>query len=165
MAPNGAFGTSLWADKTPEEILADINAVQNDTWAASEYDLSGMANHFLIPPEEYTRLVRTPLTVAGMPGGISILNFLLENNIGRNQGIDVFIAPCRQCIGAGEGGLNRLVAYANHEDRVRINLTVPLKRHMTQPSVEQMGYLTAYVAQFGEVEWVYLQHAKYYDGI
>ncbi|MCL2084419.1 MAG: DUF2184 domain-containing protein, partial [Oscillospiraceae bacterium] len=158
-------GSSRWKLKTPEEILSDINQIQNDTWAASEYDLTGMANHFLIPPEDYAYIVQTPLAVAATIGGVSILEYLLKNNIGKNQGRDLFIAPCRQCIGAGEDGADRLVAYANNEDRVRFHISVPLERAMTQPVVQQLAYLTAYVTQFGEVEWVYLQHAKYYDGI
>lgn len=165
MAPAGASGSTRWKDKTPQEILNDVNQIQNDTWAASEYDLTGMANHFLIPPEDYTWLVQTPLAVAATIGGISVMEYLLKNNIGRNQGRDLFIAPCRQCIGAGEGGTDRMAAYANDEERVRFHIPVPLERAMTQPVVTQLAYLTAYVTQFGEVEWVYLVHAKYYDGI
>jgi len=165
MAPAGAGGSRNWKNKTPQEILNDVNKIQNDTWKAAEYDLSGMANHILLPPELYTWLVQTIVTVSGVPGGISILTYLLENNIGKNQGVDLFIAPCRQCIGAGEGGTDRMVAYANNRERVRYDSTVPLERSMTQPVVTQLAYLTAYVAQFGEVVWVYTQHAKYYDGI
>lgn len=161
-APNGAVGTSTWATKTPDEILADVNQIMNDTWAASEYDLTGMANHILIPPSQYSRLVREKVSSAG---NISILNFLLENNIGKNQGIDLFIAPCRWCIGAGQGGTDRMVAYANDEDRVQFDQTVQLSRVMTQPDVKEVAYLTAYASQFGQVKFLYLQPAKYYDGI
>lgn len=161
MAPVGEKGSSRWKDKSPQEILNDVNSVQGDTWAASEYDLSGMANHILIPPEDYKFLVQTQLPAVG----ISLLKFLMENNIGKDQGVDLHIAPCRQCIGAGEGGLDRMVAYANNEERVRFDLPVPLERSMTQPVVTQLAYLTAYVTQFGEVVFVYLTHAKYYDGI
>jgi len=165
MAPAGASGSTKWEDKTPQEILNDVNTIQGDTWAASEYDLSGMANHILVPPERYRWLVQTIISVNGTAGGMSILNFLLENNIGRNQGVDLHIAPCRQCIGAGEGGLDRMGSYANNRERVRFDMTVPLERSMTQPVVTQLAYLTAYVTQFGEVVFVYTVHAKYYDGI
>jgi hypothetical protein len=161
-AANGAGGTPGWDTKTADEILADVNQVMNDTWAASEYDLTGMANHILIPPAKYARLVREKVSSAG---NISILNFLLENNIGKNQGIDLFIGPSRWTIGAGQGGTDRMAAYANDEDRVHFDHTVPLNRIMTQPDVKEVAYLTAYASQFGQVKFLYLQPAKYVDGI
>lgn len=161
-APNGAAGTATWKTKTPDEILADINSLITATWTASEYDLTGMANHILVPPEQYAWLVSQKVSTAG---NISILQFLLENNIGRNQGVDLVIAPSRWCIGAGTGGKDRMVAYVNDEDRVNFDLTVPLSRVMTQPNVTEMAYLTAYAAQIGQVKFLYTQCARYMDGI
>jgi hypothetical protein len=158
----GASGFTQWAKKTPDEILNDINQVMNDSWAASEYDLSGMANHILIPPAKYTYLVTTKVSTAGNQ---SILKYLLENNIGANQGVDLVIAPSRWCIGAGSGGTDRMAAYVNDEDKVNFDLTVPLGRIMTAPSVEQVAYLSAYACQFSEVKFAYLQPPRYADGI
>lgn len=151
-----------WSNKTPDEILADVNRAMVATWAASEYDISGMANHILIPPEQYAYIVHTKV---GVTGDKSILTYLLENNIGKNQGIDLVIAPCRWCDGAGTGSSDRLVAYCNDYDRVRFEITVPLQRLMTQASAEQVAYLTPYVTQFSELQWPYYQHAMYIDGI
>jgi len=161
-APNGSGGTATWKTKTPDEILADVNKIITDTWASSEYDLSGMANHILIPPEQYTYIVSTKVSMAADK---SILQYLLDNNIGRNQGIDIVIAPSRWCIGAGTGGKDRMIAYVNDEDRVNFDLPVPLARVMTQPHVTEMAYLTAYAAQLGQVKFLYLQCARYMDGI
>ncbi|QDX92062.1 DUF2184 domain-containing protein [Brevibacillus laterosporus] len=158
----GVSGQTKWNKKTPDEILADINAIITDTWAASEYDLTGMANHILIPPQQYAYLVGTKVSEAG---NISILQFLLDNNIGKNQGIDLTIAPSRWCSGAGTGGTDRMVAYVNDEDRVNFDLTVPLSRVMTQSQVTEMAYLTAYAAQIGQVKFLYTQCARYGDGI
>jgi hypothetical protein len=161
-AADGAAGLSEWAKKTPDEILNDINSVLTDTWAASEYDLSGMADHVLLPPQQYTMLVERKV---GVTGDKSILNFLVENNIGKNQGIDVMIFPSRWCIGAGEGGTDRLVAYANNEDRVHFEITVPLNRVMTEASAKDMAYISAYVSQFSQVKFLYDTPVKYIDGI
>ena len=158
--PSGS--DTQWANKTPDELLADINRVMVETWAASEYDLSGMANHILVPPEQYAMLVSTKV---GENGEKSVLTYLLENNIGRNQGIDLVIAPRACCKAAGTGGSDRLVAYCNHEDRVRFDMTAPLHRLLTQASAEHLAYLTPYLAQWSEVYWLYLSHAMYMDGI
>lgn len=160
-APNGSAGSPLWSKKTPQEILNDVNSIINSTWADSEYDLTGMANHILVPPAQYNAL-QQPVSSAGNQ---SILNYLLENNLGRNQGIKVFIGPSRWCIGAGTGGTDRMVGYVNSDDRLNFDLPVPLSRVMTQQSVEQLSYLTAYVAQISQAKVLYLQCIQYVDGI
>jgi len=162
LVPVGASGTTSWATKTPDEILDDVNMAINETWTQSEFDLQGMANHILISPEAYKLLVGRRI---GDAGQVSILTFLLENNIGRNQGIDVSIFPSRWCIGAGVGGTDRLVAYANNRDTIEFDMTVPLTRTITQPSAEHHAYISTYAAQFSEVKFKRLQPIAYYDGI
>jgi len=161
-APNGGSGTSTWQSKTPDEILDDVNSIIVETWTASEYDLTGMANHILIPPNQYAYLVGRKVSDAG---NISILQFLLENNIARNQGVDLVIAPSRWCTAAGTGGKDRMVAYVNDEDRIHFDIPVPLSRVMTQPQVTEMAYLTAYAAQLGQVKVLYDTCIRYMDGI
>lgn len=161
-AAQGASTKTPWAEKTPDEILTDVNRVMVDTWAASEYDLTGMANHILVPPTQYAHLVKTKV---GVTGDKSILTYLLENNIGKNQGIDLVIAPSRWCEKAGTSGVDRMVAYCNNEDRVRFDMTSPLHRLMTQASAEHLAYLTPYLAQWSEIYWLYTSHAMYMDGI
>ena len=162
MAAAGAGGSTRWANKTPDEILVDVNRLISLTWSQSEYDLSGMANHILLPIPQYEALVSRKV---GVTGDKSILTFLLENNIGRDQGVTLAIKPRRWCTGAGVGGTDRMVGYANNIDRVRFDMTVPINRILTQVSAEQLAYLTPYVAQWSEINWIYTQHAAYVDGI
>lgn len=151
-----------WTKKTCAEILADINRILVGTIEASEYDNRGMANHILIPWEQYTYLTTTEVDLGS---GESIMSYLEKNNIATKQGIDLEILPCRWCKGAGSSGADRMVGYRNDEDMVRMNITVPLKRMFTQPSAEHLAYLTPFVTQFSELEWLYLTHAMYVDGI
>ena len=161
--PHTPGGTDTdWFHKTPDEILADVNRLILATWEASEYDLSGMANHILLPPKKYAHLVQTKVAA---DSGKSILQFLLENNIGKNQGVEPFFAPCRWCEGAGTGGTDRMMGYANSVDRVRFDITVPLRRVMTMADANSLSYLSPYVSQFSDIQWPYRQHAMYMDGI
>ena len=163
LVANNAGGTSrLWVNKTPVEIMADVNALITATWAASEYDLTGMANHILIDPANYAYIANTPVTIAGCS---SILDYLLKNNIAVNQGRTVGIYPSRWCIGAGVGPTQRMVAYVRAENRVCMDLTVPLSRVMTAPNVSSASYETLFAAQFGQVKFLYTQCARYADGI
>lgn len=161
-ASNGAAGTKTWKTKTADEILADVNEAITTVWQNCEYAMDGMPNHILIPPQQYAYIVNQKVSEAG---NISILNYLLENNIAVNQGQDIQIYPSRWCIGAGAGQTDRMLVYVNDEDKLYFDITVPLQRVMTQPSVSDMAYLTAYAAQHGEVKFAYHETALYVDGI
>jgi len=172
----GASGSTQWNKKTPAEILNDVNTIMVNTWAASQYDISGMANHILIPPAQYAYIASQIISIAG---NVSILSYLLENNIGKTQGVDLQIYPSRWCIGtanggpagdssiagAGSGGTDRMVAYVNDEDRVYLDITVPIQRAMTMPDVKEAAYLTLFLGQIGVVKFLFLQPAAYMDGI
>lgn len=160
----GAGGSRLWINKTPAEILYDVNTVMVSTWAASQYDVSGMANHILIPPAQFAFI--SSQLVSGN-GSVSILTYLLENNIGKTQGVDLKIFPSRWAIGAGAGSTDRMLAYVNDEDRVVLDVTVPIQRVMTTPSISEGGgaYLTLYQGQFGVVKFLYFTPAVYADGL
>jgi hypothetical protein len=161
--PNGAGGTATWVTKTPAEILKDVNNAMVATWAASQYDLTGMSNQILIPPAQYAWIASQLVSTAG---SVSILTYLLENNIGRTQGIELKIFPSRWAIGAGASGHDRMLCYVNDEDRVYLDVTVPCNRVMTMPTVAEGGaYLTLYLAQIGVVKFLYTQPCAYYDGI
>jgi len=160
----GVSGSKLWVNKTPAEILYDVNTVMVSTWAASQYDLTGMANHILIPPAQFAYIASQ--LVSGN-GSVSILTYLLENNIGKSQGVDLKIFPSRWCIGAGAGATDRMLAYVNDEDRVVLDVTVPIQRVMTTPNISSGGgaYLTLYQGQIGVVKFLYFQPALYADGL
>jgi hypothetical protein len=161
-AATGGGGATTFTSKTPDQILDDFNTALNTVWAEVEYDLSGMPNQVLLPPEQYGLLVSRKVSEAG---NISVLKYLKENNIANNQGRNIEIFPSRWCIGAGTGGTDRALFYVNDEDFLYFDITVALTRIMTQPSVESMAYLTAYAAQHGEVKFAYPQAALYVDGI
>lgn len=162
VAPNGASGQPTWASKTVDEILWDVNKVLTEAWAASEFDESAIPNHLLLPPQKYAYIMSTRI---GTSGDESILSYLQKNNLAKNQGKDLFIAPCRWCTGAGTGGTDRMVAYVNDRDKLYFDLPVPLTRAMTQPVALQFAYVTIYAAQMGQVKFLYNQPARYMDGI
>ena len=161
-AAAGASGSRLWANKTPDEILYDVNYAIQYTWAQSEYDLTGMATDILIDPANYAAICNRKVSSAG---NMSILEYLLQNNIAKNQGRKLSIRPRRWCIGAGTGTTQRMVCYVNAENRVNMHSTVPLSRVMTAPNTQSLSYETVYTAQFSQVIFLYTQCALYQDGI
>lgn len=156
----GAGGDTSWDTKTADEILMDINLLITKTWAQSEYDLSGMANHILIPPEKFTILATRKVSEAADK---TILKYVLENNIATQKGQNLVIDECRWCIGAGTSGKHRMLAYVNAKNRTELDIPVPLTRAMTEMS--ELAYKTYFVANVGQVKFLYHQCAMYADGI
>jgi hypothetical protein len=165
--PNGASGFPQWTRKTPNEILLDFNTMIYTGWAASNFDLSGMPNRILIPPSLYGYLATVPISVAATTtGGVSLLKYMLENNLAVTQGRPLEIYPAPWTIAAGTGGSGRALAYVHDEDRIYFDVTVPVQRIMTQPTVAEGGaYLTLFLGQYGVVKYLAFEPPSYWDGI
>lgn len=159
---NGAAGTAAWATKTPLEILEDINSAITAVWAAAEYDTEAMPNHILIPYEQYTYIMNTPVTSLATE---TILDFVLKNNVAAKNGGSLYVGATKWCKGAGTGSKDRMVVYVNHERYVNVDELVPMTRAMTQPNAANACYDTAYMANISEVQVFYPQTIAYFDGI
>lgn len=162
---NGASGGSKWSTKTPAEILADLNAVLNSAWAATGWAV--MPNRVLLPPEQFGALSAQVVSAAG---SVSILKFLLENNIvTASTGTQIVIAPVKWLIGAGTGGtlgtpgtVDRMVAYNKDKKFVRFPMTM-LQR--TPIQYDAIYHKSSYYCRLGVVEVVYPETFAYRDGI
>jgi len=98
--PNGALASPLWANKTPDEILKDVNEVLQSAWAASGYAV--MPSEILLPPTQFG-YISTKVISTG--GSTSILKYLLDNNIVTASGKgSIKISPAKWLVGAGAGG-------------------------------------------------------------
>lgn len=161
----GKAGKTDWANKTIDEILEDINRTILDAWANSGYDKRAIPNHILIPPQQYAYLVKTPFSIAGANGSISLLEYLKSNNIAKDKGVDLFIGECRWCAGSGVGGTDRMVAYVHDDYFVDMDMPVQLQRVMTQPVVGTASYDSLYAANVGVVKVHYFEPFSYRDGI
>ena len=159
---NGAAGTATWATKTPLEILADINNAITAVWAAAEYDTEAMPNHILIPYEQYTYIMNTPVTDLATE---TILDFVLKNNVAAKNGGSLYVGATKWCKGAGTGSKDRMVVYVNHERYINVDELVPMTRAMTQPNATNFCYDTAYAANISETQIFYPQTIGYFDGI
>lgn len=161
-AATGAGGSATWATKTPDEILKDVNDAILAAWAASEYDLDAIPNHIILPYEQYNYIATTKVSSLAEK---TILTFLLENNVAKVNGGDLFIGATAWADGAGVGGADRMVVYCNKERYVAVDELVPLTRAMTTANAERFSYDTAYAGNVSEVETFYPMTMIYVDGI
>ena len=78
-------------------------------WAAAEYDLDAVPNHIIMPYEQYDHLATTKVTELAEK---TILAFLLENNVAKQNDPDLFIGATAWCKGAAaDGSSDRMVVY------------------------------------------------------
>ena len=82
-AANGAGGSAHWADKTADEILADINKAISTLWKENDCSADALPNHILVPVEQFGLLVTRKVSDDSER---SILTYVLENNLTTQQG-------------------------------------------------------------------------------
>lgn len=154
--------TKTFAGATADEILKEINDAILEAWEAAGYDLDAVPNHIIMPYEQYNYIATTRVSDLAEK---TILTFLLENNVAKQNGSDLFIGATAWCKGAGADGADRMVVYCNKERFVAMDELVPLTRAMTTPNAERFSYDTAYAGNVSEVEVFYGETIVYVDGI
>lgn len=154
----GASGSRLWSQKTPDEILADVNTLVTSVWTSSVYAM--VPSKLLLPPVQFGYIASQKVSSAG---NVSILKFLVENCITKQiNGQELDIQPVKWLTGRGSGSTDRMMAYTNDETRVRFPM-VPIRREMAY--YLGIKFIAPYIWAFGEVEFVYPETAGYADGI
>lgn len=155
---NGVSGSPLWVNKTPDEILADVNTLLTGAWAASAYAVC--PDKLLLPPAQFSYISSQKVSSAG---NVSILKFLKENSISLNiNGKELDIQPVKWLVGRGVGPSDRMVVYTNDESRVRFPM-VPIRRETAY--YQGIRFFAPYLWAFGEMEFVYPETVRYGDGI
>lgn len=158
LVANGVSGSSLWVNKTADEILNDVNSLLESIWAASAYAV--MPDSLLLPPLQFSYIASQKVSSAG---NVSILKFLKENSIALEEnGRELRISSVKWLPGIGATGLNRMVGYTNSEDRVRYPM-VPVRRETAY--YQGIRYSAPYLWALGELEFVYPETVQYADGI
>lgn len=155
---NGISGSPLWVNKTPDEILADVNSLLTAAWSASAFAVC--PGTLLLPPAQFSYIASQKVSSAG---NVSILKFLKENCISLNvNGKELDIQPVKWLTARGVDSANRMVVYTNAEDRVRFSM-VPIRRETAY--YQGIRFTAPYLWAFGEVEVVYPETIRYGDGI
>lgn len=157
-AANGISGSPLWVNKTPDEILADVNTAITAAWSASAFAVC--PSELRLPPAQFAYIASQKVSSAG---NVSILTFLEDNSISlRVNGKKLNIQPVKWLTGLGSGVTDRMVVYTNEENRVRFPM-VPIRRET--PYYQGIRFAAPYIWAFGEMEFIYPETLYYVDGI
>jgi hypothetical protein len=154
----GISGSTLWNQKTPDEILSDVNTLVESVWQQSAYAVC--PSDLRLPPYQFSYIASQKVSSAG---NVSILKFLQENAISLAvNGKALNIQPVKWLTGAGASGEDRMVAYTNEENRVRFPM-VPIRRETAYYS--GIRFTAPYLWAFGVMEFVYPETVGYADGL
>jgi hypothetical protein len=166
---------------TPAEILADVRALENAAWAASGLNVVG--TDLLLDPVSFAALT-APLSIAGVSGGTSILEYISKNSVcmakngvplnirsnrfllGTTSGTSVGFTIPFNATGADQGsaGVNsRAVIYSNNAQYVKMKATNPFA---LQIQYQGLSYNVPYVGQLpAGIEARYANTIGYMDAV
>lgn len=161
--PAGGLGSTAWTTKTPDEILNDFNLALTTVWASSAWAVP--PGRCLIPPAQYGYIATQKVSNAG---NLSILKYILENNLVTNSGKPLQIYPLKWAIGAGIGGtigtvsIDRMIVYTKEKRYVRFPKTMMAR---TPIQYDAIYHKCSYYSRLGVVELVYEETVGYFDGM
>lgn len=161
----GALGSTLWVNKTPDEILADVNTLLVAAWTAS--GLAIFPDRIRLPPAQMAYLSIQKVSQAG---NVSILEYIRKNTLCNvHNGTDLDIQAVKWLVGQGVGGtpqvagtVDRMMAYTKDINKVRYPMTL-----LQRTPVEYRGrwVSTTYFNTLGVIEIVYPETMGYADGL
>lgn len=152
VTPN-AGAKSKWADKTPAEIVKDINdGVRSIISTTNEVEAGPFV--LLLPVDQYTLIASTKNSDSS---DVTILEFVLKSNPWIAE-----IVPWFALKGAGSGGTDRMVFYTRHPDK----LTLEIPQDFEQLNVQEKGleFEIPCHGRIGGVIWYRPFSARYVDG-
>ena len=165
VALNSGGTSTTWANKTPAEILKDVNDLIAAAWQAAGFAVC--PTKLLLPPVQFAYILSQVVSSAG---NISILKFLEDNCISLSiNGKKLDVQPLKWLTSRGAdypgspvAATDRMMVYTQDKTRVRFPL-VPLQR--TPIEFRSIYHLVTYFAKIGVLEIVYPETLLYADGV
>jgi len=156
---NGTGASTLWSTKTPDDVIADVNAALNAPYNGSGETLR--ASTLLLPTSRLQALATRRVG----DGSDTVLKFVKDTNAYTLEtGLPLMIIGTRELETAGAGSSARMMAYDNSKNVLRAYLPGP--HQFFEPW--RKGSFTWEVPglfNYGGVEFRRPRGAVYYDGI
>lgn len=161
VAATGTAGSTFWKNKTPDQILFDVNTLLAGIPTATaqvEY-----ADTLRLPPSAFRYL--SSVRLGNGDGSLTILAFLRANNIYTAEyGGQLDILPLPELETAGANGQGRMIAYRNAPEVIRFWLPMPF---MLLPvrSRSILSFEGAGIARTGGTQIKLTGAIRYADGV
>jgi hypothetical protein len=144
---------------SPTEVASDIAYAMNAIWTASGRNV--VPNRVGIPTAAWEWMVSTPMS-STFPNR-TVINYLRENNLAKDRGVDCQFFPLYSADGAGATSSNRVVYYDMNPTTLVTHIPMPLR--FLAPQLE--GYKVTIPGMFrlGPVEVRRPTNVYYQDGV
>jgi len=153
--PNGASGLQDWADKTPSEILADMNGATNNVVIQTS-DVEH-PDTMLLPIKQYTQVATQPFN-PNNASNVTILEMFLKNSPWVSE-----VEPWYALTGAGAGSSDRGLVYKRDPDHLM--LVIPQEFEQFPPQQRGLEFVVPCHARCGGVQVPYPLSICYFDHI
>jgi hypothetical protein len=151
--PNGAAASPLWINKTPDEILADLNAMSAETINTTNGVES--PDHIVMPIAQYEHISVTPRSNVS---DTTILEFFLRTNIHIKT-----IIPWYKLKGAGTGGADVMFSY--RRDPSTVELVISQEFEVFPPQERNLAFKIPTHARTGGLKIRYPLSFRIKEGI
>ncbi len=122
-AATGTGSSTEWADKTPGQIMSDVNGLISGVFTGS--NTVEMVDTVLLP---YTQMHDIGTRQLSENTETTILEWLRTNNVYTMEtGQPLAMRGIRGLEAAGDGGTARMVGYRNDEEVLRLNMPMPFR--------------------------------------
>lgn len=159
-AATGTASSTNFADKTPDNILADVNAVISGIFTGTQY--TGLADTLLLPHTQMHDLGTRRLSDQTET---TVLDWLRRNNTYTMEtGQPLNIRSVRGLAGAGLGATDRMVAYRNSPEVAVLHMPMPF-RFLPVWQTGPARFDVPGIFRLGGVEFMLPKEATYLDGI
>ena len=149
---NEGHTSKAWADKTPDEILDDINGLID---TVTETTLNKEKPNTIIMPPKLYRLIST--TWVNNDHDVSILD------VAKRANPDITTWGAVSALtSAGANGSGRIMAYTNSSDKLEFHLPVAIEQE--QPERNGLMYSVILTNQIGGTTVYYPQSVAFADG-
>jgi hypothetical protein len=120
---NGGGNSSLWVNKTPQQILADFNAALTGIYTST--NTVELADTVLVPVADYTQIATTPFNAYSEK---TILAYIREHNVYTAEtGMQLNVRSVRGLDTSGVGGVGRIIAYRKDPEVLKLHLPMPFR--------------------------------------
>ncbi len=149
---DGTGSSRLWADKTPDQIIRDLNLIANTIVETT----NGVEtpNSIILPIEKYTFIASTPRS---NDSDTTILEFFLKTNP-FIQSVDHYY----KLKGAGDSGTDRMFCYKRDPDA--LTAEIPVDFEQFPPQEKGMEFVVYCHERIGGVIMYYPLSAAFADG-
>ena len=155
---DGAGSSKAWADKTPDQIIRDVNQMLTGLHSAT--NTVAMADTLILPIERFQYIASTRLGDTNM----TILEFIRQNNVyTATTGASLTIRGVRGMLTIGGSSDARMIAYRRSPEVLKMH--VPMPHRFLPVQIDGLQFTVPGVFRLGGLDVRLPKEIRYGDGI